>query len=165
MRISGQKHAKTPTLTQNGLRALPDHSGHRQDANLCLKGFNPIQLTQASKTTPPLFQTPLQSDPVPKWEQAFGLQSLLWWQTQWKSPGSPVQVIKGKSRSKSRSSSSVSETTKQCLQSHKPTNRSRSDVYPEIIPMLPAIQGIKHTANLVSPKLTRRQEARKGKLS
>lgn len=165
MRISGQKHAKTQHLPKMGLRALPDHSGHRQDANLCLKGFNPIQLTQASKQTPPLFQTHCSQILFQNENRPLDYKVFCDDRHSERGPGSPVQVIKGKSRSKSRSSSSVSETTKQCLQSHKPTNRSRSDVYPEIIPMLPAIQGIKHTANLVSPKLTRRQEARKGKLS
>ncbi|XDV36498.1 hypothetical protein PO909_006262, partial [Leuciscus waleckii] len=166
MRISSQKHAKTQHLPKMGLRALPDHSGHRQDANQCLQGFNPIkhsqnQLTQAYEQTPALFQPQcsqvlFQNEnrhldcKVPRDDTHCG-----------RGPGSPVQVIKGKSRSKSRSYSSVSETTRECLQSHKPTNRSRSDVYPEIIPMLPAIQGIKHTANLVSPKLNRQQEARK----
>ncbi|KAI2663200.1 Pleckstrin homology domain-containing family G member 4B [Labeo rohita] len=163
MRISGQKHAKTQHLPKMGLRALPDHSGHRQDANLCLQGFNPIrysqnQLTQASEQTPPLFQRQIlfQNENRP-----LDYKVLCDDRHCGRGPGSPVQVIKGKSRSKSRSTSSVSETTRECLQPHKPTNRSRSDVYPEIIPMLPAIQGIKHTANLVSPKLNRRQEARK----
>ncbi|XP_016115674.1 uncharacterized protein, partial [Sinocyclocheilus grahami] len=162
MRTSGQKHAKTQQLPKMGLRALPDHSGHRQDANLCLQGFNPIQLTQASKQTPPLFQPQFSQILFQNENRPLDFKVFCDDRHSGRGSGSPVQVIKGKNRSKSRSSSSVSETTKECLQSHKPTNRSRSDVYPEIIPMLPAIQGIKHTANLVSPKLNRRQEARKG---
>uniref|UniRef100_A0A8C1BAD9 Quattro n=1 Tax=Cyprinus carpio carpio TaxID=630221 RepID=A0A8C1BAD9_CYPCA len=161
MRISGQKHAKTQHLPKMGLRAFPDHSGHRQDANLRLQGFNPIQLTQASKQTPPPFQPQFSQILFQNEYKPLDYKVFCDDRHSGRGPGSPVQVIKGKSRSKSRSSSSVSETTKECLQSHKPTNRSRSDVYPEIIPMLPAIQGIKHTANLVSPKLNRRQEARK----
>uniref|UniRef100_A0A8C2GPV2 Quattro n=1 Tax=Cyprinus carpio TaxID=7962 RepID=A0A8C2GPV2_CYPCA len=161
MRISGQKHAKTQHLPKMGLRAFPDHSGHRQDANLRLQGFNPIQLTQASKQTPPPFQPQFSQILFQNENKPLDYKVFCDDRHSGRGPGSPVQVIKGKSRSKSRSSSSVSETTKECLQSHKPTNRSRSDVYPEIIPMLPAIQGIKHTANLVSPKLNRRQEARK----
>ncbi|XP_067230307.1 quattro isoform X6 [Chanodichthys erythropterus] len=166
MRISSQKHAKTQHLPKMGLRALPDHSGHRQDANLCLQGFNPIQhsqnkLTHASEQTPTLFQPQCSQILFQNENRHLDYKVLCDDRHCGKGLGSPVQVIKGKSRSKSRSSSSVSETTRECLQSHKPTNRSRSDVYPEIIPMLPAIQGIKHTANLVSPKLNRRQEARK----
>ncbi|XP_067314951.1 quattro isoform X2 [Pseudorasbora parva] len=166
MRISSQKHAKTQHLPKMGLRALPDHSGHRQDANLCLQGFNPMQhpqnqLTQASEQTPALFQPQFSQILFQNENRHLDYKVLCDDRHCGRGPGSPVQVIKGKSRSKSRSTSSVSETTRECLQSHKPTNRSRSDVYPEIIPMLPAIQGIKHTANLVSPKLNRRQEARK----
>uniref|UniRef100_A0A673NBV8 Quattro n=1 Tax=Sinocyclocheilus rhinocerous TaxID=307959 RepID=A0A673NBV8_9TELE len=161
MRTSGQKHAKAQHLPKMGLRALPDHSGHRQDANLCLQGFNPIQLTQASRQTPPLFEPQFSQILFQNENRPLDYKVFCDDRHSGRGSGSPVQVIKVKSRSKSRSSSSVSETTKECLQSHKPTNRSRSDVYPEIIPMLPAIQGIKHTANLVSPKLNRRQEARK----
>ncbi|XP_043098511.1 quattro isoform X2 [Puntigrus tetrazona] len=161
MHISGQKHAKTQHLPKMGLRALPDHSGHRQDANLCLQGFHPIQLTQASKRTPPPFQPQCSQLLFQHENRPLDYKVFCDDRQSERCPGSPAQVIKGKSRSKSRSSSSVSDTTKECLQLHKPTNRSRSDVYPEIIPMLPAIQGIKQTANLVSPKLNRRQETRK----
>ncbi|XP_059353733.1 quattro isoform X1 [Carassius carassius] len=161
MRISGQKHTKTQHLPKMGLRAFPDHSGHRQDANLSLQGFNPIQLTQASKQTPPLFQPQFSHILFQNENRPLDYKVFCDDKHSGRGPDSPVQVIKGKSRSKARSSSSVSETTKERLQSHKPTNRSRSDVYPEIIPMLPSIKGIKHTANLVSPKLNRQQEARK----
>ncbi|XP_056315318.1 quattro isoform X2 [Danio aesculapii] len=170
MRISGQKHAKTQHLPKMGLRALPDHGGHRQDANLCLQGFTPIQHSQNQPThiteqTPPLFQPQISQNPFKNENRLLDYNVFCDDRHCGRGPGSPVQVIKGKSRSKSRSSSSVSETAKQCLQSNKPTNRSHSDVFPEIIPMLPAIQGIKHTANLVSPKLNRPQEARKVSLS
>lgn len=170
MRISSQKHAKTQHQPKMGLRALPDHSGQRQDASLCLQGFNPIQhsqnkLTHASEQTTALFQPQCSQILFQNENRHLDYKVLYDERHCERGPGSPVQVIKGKSRSKSRSSSSVSETTRDCLQSHKLTNRSRSDVYPEIIPMLPAIQGIKLTAKLVSPKLNRRQEVRKGTLS
>ncbi|XP_042613505.1 uncharacterized protein LOC109093786 [Cyprinus carpio] len=166
MRISAHKHAKTQHLPKMGLRALPDHRGHRQDANLCLRGFNPIQhsqkqLTQASEQTPPLFQPQCSQILFQNKNRPLDYKVLCDDRLSGRVPGSPAQVIKGKSRSKSRSSSSVSEITRECLQSHKLTNRSCSDVYPEIIPMLPAVQGIKHTANVVSPNLNRHQEARK----
>uniref|UniRef100_A0A672KMR4 Uncharacterized LOC107554860 n=1 Tax=Sinocyclocheilus grahami TaxID=75366 RepID=A0A672KMR4_SINGR len=166
MRISGHKHAKAQHLPKMGLRALPDHGGNRQDANLCLQGFNPIQhaqkqLTQASEQKPPLFQPQCSQILFQNEKRPLDYKVLCDDRLSARGPGSPVQVIKGKNRSKSHSSSSVSEITRECLQSHKLANRSRSDVYPEIIPMLPAVQGIKHTANLVSPKLNRHQEARK----
>lgn len=166
MRISGQKHAKTQHLPKMGLRALPDHGGHRHDANLCLQGFSPIQHsqnqpTQITEQTP---QPQISQNPFRHENRLLDCNVFCNDRHCGRGLGSPVQVIKGKSRSKSRSSSSVSETARQCLQSNKPTNRSHSDVYPEIIPMLPAIHGIKHTADLVSPKLNRPQEARKGKL-
>uniref|UniRef100_A0A671PW10 Uncharacterized LOC107690824 n=1 Tax=Sinocyclocheilus anshuiensis TaxID=1608454 RepID=A0A671PW10_9TELE len=168
MRISGHKHAKAQHLPKMGLRALPDHGGNRQDAYLCLQGFNPIQhaqkqLTQGSEQKPPLFQPQCSQILFQNEKRPLDYKVLCDDRLSARGPGSPVQVIKGKNRSKSHSSSSVSEITRECLQSHKLANRSRSrsDVYPEIIPMLPADQGIKHTANLVSPKLNRHQEARK----
>ncbi|XP_026070308.1 uncharacterized protein LOC113050984 isoform X1 [Carassius auratus] len=166
LRISAHKHAKTQHLPKMGLSALPDHSGQRQEANLCLQGFNPIQksqkqLTQASEQTPPLFQPQCNQILFQNENRPLDYKVLCDDRLSGRGQGSPAQVIKGKSRSKSRPSSSVSEINRECLQSHKPTNRSRSDVYPEIIPMLPPVQGIKHTANLVSPNLNRHQEARK----
>ncbi|XP_051562315.1 quattro isoform X2 [Myxocyprinus asiaticus] len=161
IRTSGQKHVKTQHLPKMGLRALPDHSGNRQDANLCLRRFNPIQHPQIPEQTLPLFQSQCsqilfqnENSPLDCRNLCGGIQCE-------RGPGSPVQVLKvpGKSRCKSRSSSSVSETTRECL--HRPSNRSHSDVCPEIIPTLTVIQAIKHTTNLVSPKLNRRQEARK----
>ncbi|XP_068077749.1 quattro isoform X1 [Danio rerio] len=163
MRISGQKHAKTQHLPKMGLRALPDHGGHRHDANLCLQGFSPIQHSQNQPThiTEQTPQPQISQNPFRNENSLLDCNVFCDDRHCGRGPGSPVQVIKGKSRSKSRSSLSVSETARQCLQSNKPTNRSHSDVYPEIIPMLPAIHGIKHTADLVSPKLNRPQEARK----
>lgn len=161
LRAGGLKHAKTQHLPKMGLRAFPDHSGLRQD--LCLRRLNVIQqnqLAQNSEQNSPLFQHQCsqiqfqnENNPsdykIPSDDRQHG-----------RNPSSPAQVLKvaGKSRPKFRSSSSVSETARECLQSHKVTNRSHSDVYPGIIPTVSIIQGIKHTANLVSPKLTRRHE-------
>ncbi|XP_056606963.1 quattro [Triplophysa dalaica] len=161
VRVGGQKHAKTQHLPKMGLRALPDHSGLRQD--LCLRRLNIIQqnqLTQNSEQTSLLFQRQCsqiefqnENSPsdykIPSDDRQRG-----------RDLDSPAQVLKvaGKSRPKFRSSSSVSETARECMQSHKATNRSHSDIYPGIIPTVSIIQGIKHTANLVSPKLTRRHE-------
>ncbi|TRY58620.1 hypothetical protein DNTS_007619 [Danionella cerebrum] len=159
MRINAQKHAKNQHLPKMGIRALPDHSGLRQDANLCLQGFSHLQNSQnlptSSKQTPPLqfTQNIFQIGNIPldcnvySDNRHYGI-----------GPGSSIQVIKGKSRSKIRSSSLVSET----FQENKLINRSRSDVYPEIIPMLPTIQGMKYTVDPLSPKLNRQQGANKG---
>ncbi|XP_051568114.1 uncharacterized protein LOC127449052 [Myxocyprinus asiaticus] len=168
LRTSGKKHTKTQHLPKMGLRALPDHSGYRQDANLCLWRFNPIQhpqnqLTQTSEQTPQLFQSQCSQILLQNENSTLDSRILCDDRQHERGPGSPVQMLKvpGKSKYKSRSSSSVSETARECLQSHKLTNRSHSENCPETIPTLTAIQEIKHTNNLVSPKLNRRQEARK----
>lgn len=164
VRAGGQKHAKTQHLPKMGLRALPDHSGLRQD--LCLRRLNVIQqnqLAQNSEQTSLLFQRQCSQIPFQNENSPSDYKIPSDDRQRGRDPDSPAQVLKvtGKSRPKFRSSSSVSETARECLQSHKVTNRSHSDVYPGIIPTISIIQGIKHTANLVSPKLTRRHE-RKG---
>ncbi|XP_051985785.1 quattro isoform X2 [Xyrauchen texanus] len=161
IRTSSQKHVKTQHLPKMGLRALPDHSGHRQDANLCLRRFNPIQHPQIPEQTLPLFQSQCSQILFQNENSPLDCRILCGGIQRESGPGSPVKVLKvpGKSRCKSCSSSYVSEATRECL--HRPTNRSHSDVCPEIIPALTVIQAIKHTTNLVSPKLNRRQEARK----
>ncbi|KAA0713277.1 Pleckstrin -like proteiny domain-containing family G member 4B [Triplophysa tibetana] len=161
VRVGGQKHAKTQHLPKMGLRALPDHSGLRQD--LCLRRLNVIQqnqLTQNSEQTSLLFQRQCSQIQFQNENSPSDYKISSDDRQRGRDLDSPAQVLKvpGKSRPKFRSSSSVSETARECKQSHKVTNRSHSDIYPGIIPTVSIIQGIKHTANLVSPKLTRRQE-------
>ncbi|XP_055069295.2 quattro isoform X1 [Misgurnus anguillicaudatus] len=159
VRPGAQKHAKTQHLPKMGLRALPDHSGLKQDANLCLRRVDLIrqnQLTQSLEQTSPIFQQILFQNHNTPSDYKIHCDD--------RQPGrdlsSPLQVLKvsGKSRTKFRSVSSVSDTARECQPSHKVTNRSHSDVYPGIISSVSIIQGIKHTANLVSPKLNRRHE-------
>lgn len=182
MRAGGQKHGKSQHLPKMGLRALPDHSSHRQENNaykcqgVGRKPMNPFlygpsiphkDLTQPIEQQRPSHvhhsqhnlnmlqhQRQHQNNPV---DQKSSDESKL----RSESPASPVQVLKvsGKSRSKARSASSVSETVRECLQVDKMSNRSRSDVCPEIIPMVPgihAMQSKKYTPFLLaSPKLDR----------
>ncbi|XP_036426899.1 quattro isoform X2 [Colossoma macropomum] len=181
MRMSSQKHAKTQHLPKMGLRALPDHSSHRQEANAynCPgvgrkqimvpygPASQPKDLTQPTEQRPSLFHLPQHSENMlqhqysPMDQKPFCDNKACAG-----GPGSPVQVLKvsGKSRSKGRSVSSVSETARECLPVDKMTNRSRSDVCPEIIPMVPAIhsmQNKKYTPFLLaSPKLDRRKGAK-----
>ncbi|XP_017553405.1 quattro isoform X1 [Pygocentrus nattereri] len=181
IRTSSQKHAKTQHLPKMGLRALPDHSSHRQESNAykcpgvgrkqIMVPYGPASQhkdpTQPTEQRPSLLHHPqhnenmLQHQHSPMDHKPFYDNKACAG-----SPGSPVQVLKvsGKSRSKGRSASSVSETAKECLQVDKMTNRSRSDVCPEIIPMVPAIhsmQNKKYTPFLLaSPKLDRRKGAK-----
>ncbi|XP_072540697.1 quattro [Salminus brasiliensis] len=184
MRASGQKHAKSQHLPKMGLRAFPDHSSHRQENNaykcqgVGRKQMNPFSygpaflhkdLTQPIEQRPSLFHHPLHNQNMlehqnnPMYHKPFYDSKLCG-----EIPGSPVQVLKvsGKSRSKARSASSVSEMARECLQVDKMANRSRSDVCPEIIPMVPAIhamQSKKHTPFLLaSPKLDRWKGTKNG---
>ncbi|XP_076870439.1 quattro isoform X2 [Brachyhypopomus gauderio] len=172
MRSSGQKHAKPQNLPKMGLRALPDHSSHRQEASAYkCQGVGRQQMNnfqcglpspQKDFTQPigqrlSLFHHPQnnqmllqdQSGPMDKW---FFIDN--------KQCGeSSVQVLKpsGRSKSKGRSVSLVTETARECVQVEKLTSRSRSDVYPEIIPMVPAIHAVQSNKcsvfGPVSPKL------------
>lgn len=178
MRAFGQKHVKSQHLPKMGLRALPDHNSHRQEANAykyqgigrkqIMIPYGPASLhkdlPQYTEERPFLFHHALlqhQNNPL-NHKPFFDNKSC------GGSPGSPVQVLKvsGKSRSKGRSISSVSDTIRECMQVEKMTNRSRSDVCPEIIPMVPAIhamQSKKYTPFLLaSPKLDRRKGTKNG---
>uniref|UniRef100_A0A4W4HNC1 DH domain-containing protein n=1 Tax=Electrophorus electricus TaxID=8005 RepID=A0A4W4HNC1_ELEEL len=183
MRSSGQKHAKTQHLPKMGLRALPDHSSHRQEASASkCQGigrqqmnsfqYGPTSLqydfTQPTGQRPSLFHHPQnnpkllqdQNSPMGQWPLYDNKQC----------GESSVHVLKtsGKSKSKGRSVSSVSDTARECVQVEKLTSRSLSDVYPEIIPMVPAIhamQSNKCTAfGLASPILDRKKAAKNGEL-
>ncbi|KAI4883065.1 hypothetical protein NFI96_029356 [Prochilodus magdalenae] len=174
-RMSVQKHAKTQHLPKMGLRALPDHSSHRQEANAyrcqgagrkqIMVPYGPVSLhkdLQLTEQRPSLFHHPQRSESMLQ-HQHNPMDHKPFYDNKAcaESPGSPLQVLKvsGKSRSKGRSASSVSETVRECLQMDKMTNRSRSDVCPEIIPMVPAILSMQNKKCtpflLASPKLDR----------
>ncbi|XP_053492141.1 quattro isoform X4 [Ictalurus furcatus] len=175
MWTSVHKHHKMQHLPKMGLRALPDHRSHRQEtgAYKCRGAGKGIQIDQcvyglapphksiqqpATYNLPCLFPHPQnlleeqnsQLEQRPKCEKQCG--------------ENPVPALKGlgKSRPKARSASSVSEPARECSQEDRPTSRSRSDVCPEIIPMVPGVQvqrSKKCTFGLVSPKLDRRKAA------
>ncbi|XP_066521774.1 quattro [Hoplias malabaricus] len=172
MRASGPKHAKSQNLPKMGLRALPDHRSHRQESNAygcqgigtkqTVVQYGPASLhkdlTQPTEQRLPLFHYPHYNLNNLMVRKSFQDNKSCGGGT-----GTPAQVVKvsGKSRSKARSASSVSDTVRECMHVDKMTNRSHSDVCPEIIPMVPAIHAVqsrKYTPFLLaSPKLDRRK--------
>lgn len=180
MRTSVLKHHKMQHLPKMGLRALPDHRSHRQEtgAYKCQGVGKGNQIDQlVFEHAPP--QKLLQK-PTGQRSSAFPQNNLNMIQEQNsqfeqrrhcenKQCGEkPLQALKGlgKSRSKARSASSVSEPARECSQEDRPASRSHSDVCPEIIPMVPGVQVQRSkkctTFGLVSPKLDRRKAAKNG---
>lgn len=181
MWTSAHKHHKTQHLPKMGLRALPDHRSHRQESGAykCQSVGKGTQKDQfVYRIVPP--QKLLQK-PTGQRSSLFSQNNLNMIQEQNsqfeqrphcenKQCGEdPVlQALEGlgKSRSKARSVSTVSEPARQCLQEDRPASRSHSDVCPEIIPMVPGVQVQRSkkcaTLRLVSPKLDRRKAAKNG---
>ncbi|KAB5584132.1 hypothetical protein PHYPO_G00103910 [Pangasianodon hypophthalmus] len=180
MWTSVHKHHKTQPLPKMGLRALPDHRSHRQEtgAYKCQgvgKGRQIDQFVYGLATPHKSLQQPTGQRPslFPHPQNSLNMLQEQHSQSEQrpncvnKQCGeNPAQVLKGlgKSRSKARSASSVSEPAMECSQEDRPASRSRSDVCPEIIPMVPGVQvqrSKKYTTfGLVSPKLDRRKAAK-----
>lgn len=180
MRTSVHKHQKTQHLPKMGLRAFPDHRSHRQEtgAYKCQgvgKGSQIDQFVYGLALPHKLHQQPTGQTPFPFPQN--NLNIIQEQNSQFKQrpncknkqcSENPVQALKGlgKSRSKARSTSSVSEPARECSQEDRPASRSLSDVCPEIIPMVPGVQVQRSkkatTFALVSPKLDRRKATTNG---
>ncbi|XP_030634056.1 quattro [Chanos chanos] len=189
-RLIGQKPLKTQALPKMGLKALPDLSSHRQEAvfnqspqllgqvHLVQDQYAPRQYHPNSpqNSTPQRIGHKLLHSPKSKntnqtvdhYLNSPSDHNSCHHEGQSQcSPGIPGDVFKpsGKSKSKPRSLSSVSETARECLQSQKLTTRSRSDVCPDVISMVPSIHVLhskKHMPFvLVSPKMERQQGGKK----
>lgn len=167
-----QKLSTPQNLPKMGLRALPDRRSQRNKMNAyrcqssSVKQINQFQFGPASphKTShQPTDQRPLLDYPL----YNPNMDLLPFCQNQ-DAAASSAQVFKrlNKNRSKTRSASSVSETAKECVQDDRPTTRSRSDVCPEVIPMVSGIhvqQSKKFSAfGFGSPKLDRRKATKSG---
>ncbi|XP_058260067.1 quattro isoform X2 [Hemibagrus wyckioides] len=170
------KHHKTQHLPKMGLRALPDHRSHRQETGgyKCQgvgKGRQTDQFVYGFAPLHKSFQQPTGQRPslIPHPQKSMNMLQEQNSQVEQKPKQcgeNPVLALKSsaKSRPKARSASSVSESARECSQEDRPASRSRSDVCPEVIPMVPGVQvqrSKKCTSfGLVSPKLDRRKAAK-----
>lgn len=181
MRTSVLKHHKTQHVPKMGLRALPDHRSHRQEtgANKYHRVGKGSRIDKSVYGLAPpheLLQQP--TSQRPSFPQNTGNLKMIQEQNSQleqrpncenkQCSENPVQALKGlgKSRSKARSTSSVSEPARECSHADRPASRSHSDVCPEIIPMVPGVQVQRSkkctTFGLVSPKLDRRKAEKNG---
>ncbi|XP_046704891.1 quattro isoform X2 [Silurus meridionalis] len=171
------KHHKTQHLPKMGLRALPDLRNQRQETGVykCqgagmgrkmdqfVYGLAPPHksLQQSTGQKPYIFSQPQNNLNMLQEEKGQIEQN-----KQCGEIAVKAMKVLGKSRPKARSTSLVSESSRECSQEDRPANRSRSDVYPEIIPMVPGVQvqrSKKCTSfGLVSPKLDRWKAAKNG---
>lgn len=178
---SVHKHHKTQHLPKMGLRALPDHRSQRQEpgAYKCQavgKGSQNDQLVYRLAPPQKLLQKPTgqRSSLFPQnnlnmiQEQNSQFEQRPHCENKQCGEAPVLQALEGlgKSRSKTRSASSVSEPARECSQEDRPANRSHSDVCPEIIPMVPGVQVQRSKTcasfRLVSPKLDRRKAVKNG---
>ncbi|KAM9483195.1 quattro [Clarias gariepinus] len=178
MRSSVLKNHKTQHLPKMGLRALPDHRSHRQETAVykCQGVGKGVQIDQFVHSLAPVqksLQQPTGQRPslLPHPQNNLNIFQELNCQFRQRSNcenkhygENPGMKVLGKSRPKGRSASTVSEPTRECSQEEKPASRSRSDVCPEIIPLVPGVQVQQSkkstTFGLVSPKLNRRKAAK-----
>lgn len=172
---------KMQHLPKMGLRALPDHRSHRQEtgAYKCQGASTESQkdhFVYGLAFPYKMLQQPTGQIASPFYQNNLSMiqeqKSQIENRPNCKSKqysGNQVRAMKGlgKSRSKARSASSVSEPARECSQEDRPAGRSHSDVCPEIIPMVPGIRVQRSkkctTFGLVSPKLHRRKAATNGR--
>ncbi|XP_027002867.2 quattro isoform X1 [Tachysurus fulvidraco] len=167
-------------LPKMGLRALPDHRSHKQETSAykCQGAGKERQIEQFVYGLAPPYKSLQQPTGQRHSLISHPQKSLNMLEEQNtqveqrptcenKQCGeNPVLALKvlAKRKPKARSTSSVSESARECSQEDRPSSRSRTDVCPEIIPMVPGVRDQRNkkctTFGLVSPKLDRRKAAK-----